>query len=260
MTVIAGRASLLVTLLVLGVIVYRGITLSTTGKWTPKIRRLAGLDAVEEAVGRATEMGAPVHFSPGIGGITDDSAPQTFAGLEVLAYVTQLTAKYNTEIIATIRTANVFPLAQEIVRQSYLAAGRPDMFQEDTVRFLSSEQFAYAAAVMGIMNRHKVAANLMMGAFWAESLLFAEAGAQVGAIQVAGTANMAQLPFFVAACDYCLLGEELYAAGAYLSQDKVKLGSIGAQDIAKAITMVILLIGSLLATANISIVNDLLSK
>lgn len=260
MTIIAGRVSLLVTLLLLGVIVYRGINMSKSGKWTPKIRRLAGLDAVEEAVGRATEMGAPVHFSPGIGGITDDSAPQTFAGLEVLAYVTQLTAKYNTEIIATIRTANVFPLAQEIVRQSYLAAGRPDMFQEDTVRFLSSEQFAYAAAVMGIMNRHKVAANLMMGAFWAESLLFAEAGAQVGAIQVAGTANMAQLPFFVAACDYCLLGEELYAAGAYLSQDKVKLGSIGAQDIAKGIAMVILLLGSLLATAEITVLTDLLSK
>ncbi len=260
MTIIAGRVSLLVTLLLLGVIVYRGISMSKSGKWTPKIRRLAGLDAVEEAVGRATEMGAPVHFSPGIGGITDDSAPQTFAGLEVLAYVTQLTAKYNTEIIATIRTANVFPLAQEIVRQSYLAAGRPDMFQEDTVRFLSSEQFAYAAAVMGIMNRHKVAANLMMGAFWAESLLFAEAGAQVGAIQVAGTANMAQLPFFVAACDYCLLGEELYAAGAYLSQDKVKLGSIGAQDIAKGIAMVILLLGSLLATAEITVLADLLNK
>lgn len=260
MTIIAGRVSLLVTLLLLGVIVYRGINMSKSGKWTPKIRRLAGLDAVEEAVGRATEMGAPVHFSPGIGGITDDSAPQTFAGLEVLAYVTQLTAKYNTEIIATIRTANVFPLAQEIVRQSYLAAGRPDMFQEDTVRFLSSEQFAYAAAVMGIMNRHKVAANLMMGAFWAESLLFAEAGAQVGAIQVAGTANMAQLPFFVAACDYCLLGEELYAAGAYLSQDKVKLGSIGAQDIAKGIAMVILLLGSLLATTEITVLADLLNK
>lgn len=260
MTIVAGHVALLVTILVMGAIVLIGVNMSQAGKWTPKIRRLAGLDAVEEAVGRATEMGAPVHFSPGIGNISDDSAPQTFAGLEVLAYVTELTAKYNTEIIVTIRQPNVFPLAQEIVRQSYLAAGRPDMFQEDTVQFLSNEQFAYAAGVMGIMNRRRIAANLMMGAFWAESLLFAEAGAQVGAIQVAGTAAMGQLPFFVAACDYTLIGEELYAAGAYLSQDKVKLGSIGAQDIVKGITMVILLVGSLLATADITIIKDLLSK
>ncbi len=260
MMIIAGRVTLLVTILLLGVIVVAGINMSKSGKWTPKIRRLAGLDAVEEAVGRATEMGAPVHFSPGIGGITDQIAPQTFAGLEVLRYVTELTAKYNTEIIVTIRQPTVFPLAQEIVRQGYITAGRPDMFQEDTVQFLSSEQFAYAAGVLGIFNRRKVAANIMMGAFWAESLLFAEGGAQVGAIQVAGTASMAQLPFFVAACDYCLLGEELYAAGAYLSQDKVKLGSIGAQDIAKAITMVILLVGSLLATAEIDALANLLKK
>ena len=146
------------------------------------------------------------------------------------------------------------------MRQGYMAAGRPDMFQEDTVQFLSSEQFAYAAAVMGIMNRRKVAANLMMGAFWAESLLFAEAGAQVGAIQVAGTASMGQLPFFVAACDYTLLGEELYAAGAYLSQDKVKLGAIGAQDIGKAVVMVLVVVGSLMATAGNSGLLDLLKK
>lgn len=260
MTIVAGHVALLVTILVMGAIVLIGVNMSQSGKWTPKIRRLAGLDAVEEAVGRATEMGAPVHFSPGIGNISDDSAPQTFAGLEVLAYVTELTAKYNTEIIVTIRQPNVFPLAQEIVRQSYLAAGRPDMFQEDTVQFLSNEQFAYAAGVMGIMNRRRIAANLMMGAFWAESLLFAEAGAQVGAIQVAGTAAMGQLPFFVAACDYTLIGEELYAAGAYLSQDKVKLGSIGSQDIVKGITMVIILVGSLLATADITIIKQLLTK
>ena len=260
MTIIAGQVSFLVTFFVLGAIILAAINMSKSGQWVPNIRRLAGLDAVEEAVGRATEMGAPVHFSPGIGNISDNSAPQTFAGLEVLRFVTELTAKYNTEIIVTIRQPNVFPLAQEIVRQGYMAAGRPDMFQEDTVQFLSSEQFAYAAAVMGIMNRRKVAANLMMGAFWAESLLFAEAGAQVGAIQVAGTAAMSQLPFFVAACDYTLLGEELYAAGAYLSQDRVKLGAIGAQDIGKAIVMILVVIGSVMATAGSNAVLDLLKR
>ena len=260
MAIIAGRIVLTVTIILLAAIVLIGINLSTSGKWVPKIRRLAGLDAIEEAVGRATEMGAPMMFSPGIGGITDDIAPQTFAGLEVLGYVTQLSAQYNTELIVAIRNAVVFPLAQEIVRQGYLTAGRPDMFQEETVQFLSSEQFAYAAAVMGIMNRRKVAASFLMGAFWAESLLFAEAGAQVGAIQVAGTAAMSQLPFFVAACDYVLLGEELYAAGAYLSQDKVKLGSLGSQDIAKGITMALVIIGTLMATAGSDALKVLLSK
>lgn len=248
------------TIVVMAIVVFATLTMAKNGTWVPKIRKIAGLDSVEEAVGRATEMGAPVHFTPGLADVTADTAPQTFAGLEVLGFVTELTAKYNTELIVTIRIPNVFPLAQEIVRQGYIAAGKPDMFKEDTVQFLSSEQFAYAAGVMGIFYRRHVAANIMMGAFWAESLLFAEAGAQVGAIQVAGTAAMAQIPFFVAACDYTLIGEELYAAGAYLSQDKVKIGSIGGQDILKALTMLLILVGSLMATGGSKALIDLTKK
>ena len=260
MTIIAGRYFLLFTIVAMGVITIAAVSMAKSGKWNPSIRRMAGLDAIDEAVGRATEMGKPVHYTPGVGDIAADVAPQTFAGLEVLSYVTELTAKYNTELIVTIRQPNVFPLAQEIVRQGYITAGRPDMFQEDTVQFLSSEQFAYAAGVMGIMVRRQAAANIMMGAFWAESRLFAEAGAQLGAIQVAGTAQMGQIPFFVAACDYTLIGEELYAAGAYLSQDKVKLGSIAGQDIIKGLTMAFILLGSLLATAEIDALVNLMAK
>jgi hypothetical protein len=248
MTLFSGTYFLLATTLVLAAVIVVTTIGSRAGNWKPQIRRIAGLDSIEEAVGRATEMGAAVHYTPGLGDIAADTAPQTFAGLAVMAYVTELVAKYNTNLIVTIRNANVFPVAQEMVKNAYMTAGKPDMFQENTVRFLSNEQFAYAAAVMGIMNRENVAANIMMGAFWAESLMFAEAGSQVGAIQVAGTAAMAQIPFFVAACDYTLIGEELYAAGAYLSQDAVKLGGIVGQDIIKGLTMVMILIGSLLAT------------
>lgn len=257
---LAGTTFLFSTIILMAIIVYVCFTMAKKGLWVPHIRKINGLDSIEEAVGRATEMGAPVHFTPGLGDVTSTDAPQTFAGLEVLSYVTELTAKYNTELLVTIRIPNVFPLAQEIVRQGYIAAGKPDMFKETTVSFLSSEQFAYAAGVMGLMYRRHVAANLMFGAFWAESLLFAEAGAQVGAIQVAGTAAMAQIPFFVAACDYTLIGEELFAAGAYLSQDMVKLGSITGQDVIKALTMTLILVGSFMATGGSKALIDLMKK
>lgn len=260
MVIRPGNIFLLGMEIIFAIVAYICINFTLKGKWHPHMRRIAGLDAIEESVGRATEMGRPVHFSPGIGGITDTSAPQTFAGLSVLQYVTELTAKYNTELICTIRTAIVFPIAEEIVRQAYVAAGKPDMFKENTVRYLSGEQFAYAAGVLGIFMREKVAANIMMGAFWAESLLFAEAGAQAGAIQVAGSASLAQIPFFVAACDYTLIGEELYAGGAYLSQDKVRLGSIAGQDYIKLGVMAYLLLGTIMATAGVTTMKTWLSK
>jgi len=223
----------------------------------PKMRRIAGLDVIAEATGRATELGRPVHFSPGIGGITNDVAPQTFAALALMSYVAGLTAKYDTGLIVTIRTAVVFPLADETVRMSYVNAGKADAYNQNIVRFISDQQFAYAAGVMGIFAREKIAANIMMGAFWAESLLFAEAGSQAGAIQVAGTANMTEIPNFIVGCDYTLIGEELYAGGAYLSQDPIRLGGIRAQDIVKLAIVFLIPIGVLLATANITFLKTL---
>ena len=234
--------------------------LTKDGKMKVTLRRIAGLEAIEEAIGRATEMGRPIHFSPGIADITGDTAPQTFAALEVLAFVTGLSAKYDAELIVTIRIPNVLPLAQEVVRQGYMAAGKGDMYKEDTVRFISTEQFAYIAGVLGIMFRQKVAANIMIGGFWAEALLMAEGGAQSGAIQIAGTAMMPQVPFFVAACDYTLIGEEIYAAGAYLSQDKNKLGSIAGQDYIKLTFMASIVVGAIMVTMGNKWLFDLLAK
>jgi hypothetical protein len=99
------------------------------------------------------------------------------------------------------------------------------------------------------MMRDKPAACFYMGAFYAESLLFAENGNSIGAIQIAGTAEPSQLPFFVAACDYTLIGEEFFAASAYLSGERDQLGSIKGQDIGKALAAAVIIVGCLLATA-----------
>jgi len=259
MTFIVGTRFLLVFSIASGLIVFWMMNSVRGGRFLPVVRHINGLDAIEEAIGRATEMGRPVHFSPGIAGVTDQSAPQTMAAMEILGYATELVAKYNTEMVVSIRTPDLFPIAQEVARQRFLAAGKPDMFTEKTVQFFSSDQFAYSASCMGFITREHVAANIMVGAFWAESLLIAEAGAAVGAIQIAGTANLHQIPFMVAACDYTLIGEELFAGGAYLSQDKLKLGSMAAQDYLKIISIVLLLLGALSATAQSDFFGRLLS-
>lgn len=236
------------------------INLSRKEKINVTLRRINGLDALEESIGRATEMGRPVHFTPGLADIVGNTSAKTFAALEVLGYVTDLSARYNTELVVTIRQPNVLPLAQETVRQGYMAAGKPEMYQDDTVRFFSSNQNAYATGVVGYMHRAKVAANIMAGYYMGEALILAEAGAQVGAMQIAITASMAQLPFFVAACDYTIIGEELFAAGAYVSQDKVKLGGIAAQDFIKLGVMAIIIIGTIMSSSGSDALKQLLVK
>jgi hypothetical protein len=233
------RLNMLVLLIVFSATVLLYIRSAKKGK-NLFVRKLAGLEAVEEAVGRATEMGKPVLFVPGIQEIDEI---QTIAGLSILGRVARITAQYETPLVVPVLYPMALAAAGEVVKGAYLDSGKPESFKPDMVRYVAGEQFAYVAAVNGIMLREKPAANVYMGAFYAESLLLAETGFAAGAIQIAGTANPEQLPFFIAACDYTLMGEELYAASAYLSKEPLMLGSLKGQDLVKIALVACVLLG-----------------
>ncbi len=230
-------------------IIFSGVLLFSIGhaKKNPNLflRRIPGLDAVEEAIGRATEMGRPILYLTGSDGMDSLS---TIAATVILGEVAKRVATYDTEIKVPHRDPVVMAVCQEIVREAYISAGRPDAYKDDSNFFITTDQFSYTASVDGIMLREKPAANFYMGFYYAESLLLAETGAQAGSIQIAGTDADHQLPFFVTACDYTLIGEELYAASAYLSREPVLLGTLRGQDIGKGFLLGVILIGTLLAT------------
>ena len=209
------------------------------------IRKIAGLEAVDEAVGRSTEMGRPCLF---VAGIQDMNDIQTIAGISILSRVSRIAAEFDARVEVPTSRALVMTAARETVQASYLAAGRPDAYDEDLIYYVTDEQFGYVAYVQGMMVREKPAACFYMGAFYAESLILAETGNTIGAIQVAGTAMPAQLPFFVAACDYTLIGEEFFAASAYLSGEPHQLGSLKGQDVGKLIVGAGIIAGTLMST------------
>ena len=144
-----------------------------------------------------------------------------------------------------MRDPIIYAVADEAMREAYAAEGRPEAYNLDDVRFLSDRQFAYASAMAGIILREKAGSNFMFGRFFAESLILAEAGQSVGAIQVAGTPSTTQIPFFIASCDYTIIGDEFYAGSAYLTREPVLLGSLIGQDYGKILLLAVILLGIL---------------
>mgnify|MGYP001048618644 FL=1 len=238
-----ARLNILIALIIYGALLLWFIYHARKGKQL-FIRKISGLDALDEAVGRATEMGKPVLYVPGLATIDVIS---TIASMNILSQVAKKTAQYNTTLLVPNRDPVVYTVAREVVKEAYTDAGRPDAFNPDNVYFLTQDQFGYTSAVCGTMVRDKPATNLFVGYFWAESLVLAETGATTGAIQIAGTDSIFQLPFFIVACDYTLIGEELYAASAYLSREPLLLGSLKGQDWGKMIILVVLILSSILA-------------
>src|SRR5688572_18957058 len=239
-----GRLNLLIGLVLFLIFLFVNIARAKRGA-SMFIRPIAGLAAIEEALGRATEMGRPVLYLPGLG---DMSEVGTLAAITILSRVARRTAELGCDLEVPGYDPVATTMLESAAREAYVQAGRGDSFRPGTVHYVSAQQFAYVAAVTGYMLRERPAANIFMGSFYAESLFLAETGNVTGAIQIAGTDQVTQLPFFVCACDYALLGEELYAASAYLGQEPIQLATIAAQDWAKAAAAIIVVVG-VIATA-----------
>ncbi len=237
-------------LVLLGIIVLTGALMMVFTRRAQRgeemyIRRMPGIDAIEEGIGRATEMGKPVLYVPGIDELQDI---QTIASMLILGQVAKTIAEYQADLIVTTAVPIVREVADEVVRAGFYQAGYPDAFRPQDIRFISSDQFAFCAGTNGIIHRQQPATNIYLGRFFAESLILAETGYVNKSIQIAGTAEATQLPFFVAACDYTLIGEELFAVSAYLSRDPRLVSSLKASDYLKVALVGLLLVGTAAAS------------
>jgi hypothetical protein len=234
----------LIATLLFGLMVVIFVNLAKRGK-DLYIRPIAGLQEIDNAIGRATEMGRPMLYCMGNGGISDVA---TIASMGILGLVARRAAEYDTKLIVPCYDYIILPIAQEIVREAHYAVGRPDTFDKNSVFYLTNVQFAYVAGVNGIMIRERMATNFFMGFFAAEALLMTETGNAVGAVQIAGTDAVTQIPFFITTCDYTLIGEELYAASAYLNREPMLLGTLKAQDYFKFIILSVMIAGAVLSS------------
>ena len=247
--------TLLMTLLITGVFLY-SLSRAKKGK-AGDIRRINGLDAIEEAVGRATEMGKPIFYTTGL---YDIEAISTIASVFVLGEVAKKVAAYDCGLVVPHKQFLTMSVCRAVTKEAYAEAGRSDSYKEDSNFFLNPDQFAYATGVEAIITREKPAACFFMGSFAAEALLMSEVGTTVGAIQVAGTDSEDQLPFFFTSCDYTLIGEELYAAGAYLSKDPLLVSALKVQDFGKLLFMVLAVVSVIFILIGVATHNSGLQK
>lgn len=208
------------------------------------IRRIAGIDALEDAVGRCAELGRPVVFTTAL----TDVGPTLYACLGVLHAIGRRVAQYKLKLLVPQYSPEVMAIVEDTLRESYADVGRSGSFDPKSIVFLSSEQFAFASGYMGLVHREKAGAAFMFGVFAAEALVLAEAGQQVGARQVAASVSPEQIAFFICTCDYTLIGEELFGAAAYLSREPVQVAALAAQDRVKLLYVAVLVLGVILAT------------
>lgn len=229
------------------VLVYIGIIRAK--RKPPEVRVFPALEHIDEAVGRAAEMGRPVHFSTGVGGLHDEWAPVTTAGLAIMGEVAKACGKYSVPMRYTTVLSYLVPIAEDLIKFGYDTAGHVELYNPDMVVYTGEEQRALMSAMMGYIMRERPAVNMLFGATKYETINFLGTGAIAGCMQFGGTPRLYYLPVMLVTCDYCLLGEEVYAAGAAVTKEPSQLGSIKGTDHFKLLVVGLMMISLALALA-----------
>ena len=215
------------------------------------VRKVAGVDAMDEALDRATEMGGCVNFCVGdVAGLSGNYVSQTIAGFEVLRYIAGHCARLRTRLIcSTIGRSgsggDLVPIQTEIIRDAYAEAGHEEEFSPTIVRFLSGDREGYETAIYDLYVKEKVTTNVFFGA-WAGAMPQPTIIAKtLGITHISGTARTVQMSLQACISDYFIMGEEIFAVGGFLSKEPETLASIAMSDYIKYGIVTILLIGSI---------------
>ncbi len=233
------------TALVLGLLFVSFVLLSLWrlgGGFAPALRPIAAFAVLAGAMEHAAESGRPIHVSPGAGTLGDAMTAQTLAGLAMVEGLVQRAATSGARLLVSTASPLLLPLVDSAQREAHALAGYPQDYRSDQTRFLSDNRNAYALGAATLVRREGACLSILAGDLSDEYLLAAEPTATSGTEQISGSANPRTLPFVAATANHALIGEDLFAAGAYLSHKASSVASLLAQD-----QMRLLLVGMILA-------------
>ncbi len=208
-------------------------------------RPLPGPDVIRSALGRSAETGRAVHLSPGSGTLgSRATTAATIAGLLAAERVATEAARNGALLQVSSGDAVAHMALRGIVRQVYQRAGQTQDFDSGSVQLLAHQDpTAYATGVMTVYARQPLEASQLIGDFGQEFLLLGEEGAQRNLPQVGGAVSNAALPVMLLSTNQTLIGEEVFAADAYLSDDVAAQARLRTHDVLRALLIAVLIIG-----------------
>lgn len=216
------------------------------------LRRIPGYDATREGLSTAAETGNAVHTSPGSGGVggRGSTTAATLAGMNVVESMSRVGAISGAPVQATTNDAIAYALTDNAVRRGYRRAGWSMESENAGARFLThNDPLAYAAHVTDIVDRHNVSQAVISGQFGPEVLLITEAQRRTGAVQIAGSSDPQALALMSITTDHTLVGEEIFASGAYLENRTSHIASLLAQDGLRWLIILLIIAGFIAVNA-----------
>ncbi len=210
------------------------------------LRPIAAFEQLNRAVGLAVENGTRLHFSLGRGSLFPARGASALAGLAMLRRLSERTSVSDQPPVVTSGDASLAVLSQDTLQSGYRAAGAEEQYRFTTGRLTGLTPLSFAAGAMPTVQDENVSANVFIGDFGAEAALLTEAAERQNSTLIAASDNLAAQSVFYATSQEPLIGEELFAAGAYVGAGAAHDASLNVQDILRWLIILAILAGSVL--------------
>ncbi|MBA4379826.1 MAG: hypothetical protein C0393_03940 [Anaerolinea sp.] len=219
-------------------------------KSTPVFREIPAFARLQKAIGLAVEEGSRLHISLGRGGLTTPQSAAELAGLEMLRRVAELTSASDRPPVATSGDGAVAILSQDALqasKQAVLSSG----YDVTAARLAGLTPFSYAAGTLPVMRDEEVSANILIGNFGVEVALLTDAAERENSSSLAASDNLPAQAILYASAQDALIGEELFAAGAYVKARPFHTASLIVQDNLRWLVVIAILVGAILKLAGL---------
>lgn len=217
-------------------------------RWPATFRKIPAFDLLGGAIERAVEAGERVHLSLGTGSVISAESAPALAGLAALTRIARATSMSDRPVVATAGDGAMAILARDTLRSSYGEVGASDLYDPTSGRLLGPTPFSYVAGLPAVLNNEQVSVNMLSGFYGFESGLAAEFGERARAFVIGGTSEVQSQALLYAVAQNPLIGEEVFASGAYLGAGELHKASLRAQDVVRIGIIVLVLLGVVIAT------------
>lgn len=230
----------------------------------PFLRQVGALVAIEDTIGRCAEMGKAVFYGTGGTGVfigsTGSDFDQFMSSFEILRWVTRIAARYKTNIFCAVSSEQTIALHTDVMEEAYKSENAQELFRPENVHWYGGrgDHNMYSAGCALDLNEIKPGTSIQMGPISADALFVQDEARKLEAITITGTARLFSIPLTFLTSDYCLWGEEMISAAAYLSNDPKLKASLRGADIGRLITIALIVIGAILLNSGFPIIANLL--
>ena len=219
-------------------------------KSSPVFREIPAFTRLRHAVGRVVEDGTRLHVSLGRGALATPQSASALASLTLLRRLAELTSAGDKPPIATSGDAALAILSQDTLQTGSQATAQ-GAYDPTAGRLTGLTPFSYAAGAMPVIRDENISTNVLMGNFGVEVALLAEAAERANTFTLASSDNLTAQAVLFASAQEPLIGEELFAAGAYVDAGPLHTASLTVQDILRWLIIIVILVGAFLKLSGI---------